>query len=218
MLAPWDAMGSRTKKVRCASRKILDFIRDDFRGLRRQGQESEEIPAPRRVRSESSFEAAKGVFVLEQCDHDTFRRRMLALADPSVPASRCGPDCRGVTSEDSESIDLLAVPETEPGKSKEHGEDECTDSHRTCGDRQLYHGPESSCATCSAGRTSGETRRSARSADPIRSSSSNTPMETIRSLTTSARSVTSAGTRVSRTGMSPRPGGTTRPTNETRGG
>ena len=95
--------------------------------------------------------------------------------------------------------------------------DERTDSHRTSGDRQLYLGPEASCAPCSAGRTSEETRRSARSAAPTRSSSSNTPTETIRSSTTYARSATSAGTKAFRTGMSPRPGGTSRPTNETRG-
>src|SRR5437016_11694895 len=91
------------------------------------------------------------------------------------------------------------------------------DSHRTCGDRQLYLRPESSCAPCSAGRTSEETRRSARSAAPTRSSSSNTPTETIRSSTTYARSATSAATKAFRTGMSPRPGGTSRPTNESRG-
>src|SRR5438132_9800005 len=112
---------------------------------------------------------------------------------------------------------LPCPPGNETGRIEGTWKGERADSHRTSADRQVYVGPESSCAPCSAGRTSEETRRSARSAAPTRSSSSNTPTETIRSSTTYARSATSAGTKAFRTGMSPLPGGTSRPTNESRG-
>src|SRR6266568_5602522 len=46
---------------------------------------------------------------------------MLTLADPGVAATRRRPDCFGVASEDPQSLGLLALPETEPGESKEHG-------------------------------------------------------------------------------------------------
>src|SRR5947208_1742809 len=63
--APRDAMGLPPKKVLRTLSEVLDFVRDDFRRLRRQGQESEEIASSCRVRSESAFEASKGVFVLQ---------------------------------------------------------------------------------------------------------------------------------------------------------
>src|SRR5437879_4099816 len=119
--APRDAMGLPPKKVLRTSSEVLDSVRDYFRRLRRQGKESEEIASSCRVRSESAFEASKGVFVLEQGDHHALRRRMLTLAEPRVPASGRGPDRRSVPPEDSESLGLLALPETEPGESKEHG-------------------------------------------------------------------------------------------------
>src|SRR2546421_13083141 len=46
---------------------------------------------------------------------------MLTLAEPRVAATRRRPDRVGMASEDSESLGLLAFPETEPGESKEHG-------------------------------------------------------------------------------------------------
>src|SRR3989440_7896958 len=119
--APRDAMGLPPKKVLRASSEVLDPVRDDFRRLRRQGQESEEIASSCRVRSESAFESSKGVFVLEQGDHHALRRRMLPLAEPSVAASGRGPDRRSVPPEDSQSFGLLALPKAEPGESKEHG-------------------------------------------------------------------------------------------------
>src|SRR2546430_10271771 len=121
MFAPRDAMGLPPKKVLRTSSEVLDSVRDDFRRLRRQGQESEEIASSCRVRSESAVEAPKGVFVLEQGDHHALRRRMLTLAEPRVAATGRLPDRVGVASEDSESLGLLALPETEPGESKEHG-------------------------------------------------------------------------------------------------
>ncbi len=94
-------MGLRPKKVLCTSSEVLDFVRDDLRRLRRQGQESEEIASSSWVRSESAFEASKGVFVLEQSDYHALRRRMLPLAEPRVAATRRRPDGVGVASEDS---------------------------------------------------------------------------------------------------------------------
>src|SRR6266566_5630336 len=122
MFAPRDAMGLPPKKVLRTSSEVLDSVRDDFRRLRRQGQESEEIASSCRVRSESAFEASKGVFVLEQGDYHALRRRMLTLAEPGIAATRRCPDCFGMASEDSESLGLLALSETESSKSKEHGE------------------------------------------------------------------------------------------------
>src|SRR3989440_11724687 len=215
--APRDAMGLPPKKVLRASSEVLDFVRDDFRRLRRQGEESEEIASSCRVRSESAFEASKGVFVLEQGDHHALRRRNVDLGratrrgNPAPSGSRWhGLGGFGVPRPP-------CLPGNGTGRIEGTWRGERTDSHRTSGHRQLYLRPESSCAPCSAGRISEETRRSARSAAPTRSSSSNTPTETIRSSITSARSVTSAGTKAFRTGMSPRPGGTRRKTNETRG-
>src|SRR3989440_12499751 len=119
--APQDAMGLPPKKVLRPSSEVLDSVRHDFRRLRREGQKSEEIASSCRVRSESAFEASKGVFVLEQGDHHALRRRMLTLGEPRVAASGRGPDRRSVPPEDSESLGLLAFPETEPGESKELG-------------------------------------------------------------------------------------------------
>src|SRR5207237_3828923 len=120
--APGDAMGLPPKKVLSTSSEVLDFVRDDFRRLHRQGQESEEIASSCRVRSESAFEASKGVFVLEQGDHHALRRRMLTLAEPGIAATRRRPNRVGMASEDSESLGLLALSETESSESKEHGE------------------------------------------------------------------------------------------------
>ena len=114
-------MGLRPKKVLRPSSEVLDFVRDDFRRLRRQGQKSEEIASSCRVRSESAFEASKGVFVLEQGDHHALRRRMLTLAEPGIVATRRRPDGVGMASQDSESLGLLALSETESSESKEHG-------------------------------------------------------------------------------------------------
>src|SRR5206468_10762188 len=119
--APRDAMGLPPEKVLRTLSEVLDFVRDDFRRLRRQGQESEEIASSCRVRSESAFEASKGVFVLEQGDHHALRRRMLTLAEPHVAATRRRPNRVGMASEDSESLGLLALSDTESSKSKEHG-------------------------------------------------------------------------------------------------
>src|SRR5437879_6987655 len=118
--APRYAMCLRPKKVLRPSSEVLDFVRDDFRRLRRQGQKSEEIASSCRVRSESAFEASKGVFVLEQGDHHALRRRMMALAEPGIAATRRPPDGVGMASEDSESLGLLALSETAPSESKEH--------------------------------------------------------------------------------------------------
>src|SRR5256886_4325971 len=119
--APRHAMRLPPKKVLRTSSEGLDFVRHDFRRLRREGQESEETASSCRVRSESAFEASKGVFVLEQGDHHALRRRMLPLAEPRVAASGRGPDRRGVPPEGSQSLGLLAFPKAEPGESKEHG-------------------------------------------------------------------------------------------------
>src|SRR5438552_1423995 len=119
--APRDAMGLPPKKVLRTSSEVLDFVRDDFRRLRRQGQESEEIASSCRIRTESAFEASKGVFVLEQGDHHALRRRMLTLAEPHVAATPRRPARVGMASEDSESLGLLALPEAAPAESKEPG-------------------------------------------------------------------------------------------------
>src|SRR2546430_10281201 len=108
--APRDAIGLPPKKVLRTSSEVLDFVRHDFRRLRREGQENEEIASSCRVRSESAFEASKGVFVLEQGDHHALRRRMLTLGEPRVAASGRGPDRVGMASEDSESLGLLPFP------------------------------------------------------------------------------------------------------------
>src|SRR5947208_15340776 len=86
--APRDAMGLPLKKVPRTSSEVLDFVRDDFRRLRRQGQESEEIASSCRVRSEPAFEASKGVFVREQGDHHPLCRRLFTLAKPGITAPR----------------------------------------------------------------------------------------------------------------------------------
>src|SRR5436853_2166648 len=91
--APRDAMGVPPKKVLRTSSEVLDSVRDDFRRLRRQGQESEEIASSCRIRTESAFEASKGVFVLEQGDHHTLRRWLLILAEPHVAATLRRPNC-----------------------------------------------------------------------------------------------------------------------------
>src|SRR5436309_12630800 len=114
-------MGLPPKQVLRTLSEVLDSVRDDFRRLRRQGQESEEIASSCRVRSESAFEASKGVFVLEQGDHHALRRRMLTLAEPRVAATRRRPDRIGMASEDSQALGFLALPETAPGESKENG-------------------------------------------------------------------------------------------------
>src|SRR5436853_4360753 len=121
MFASRDAMGLPPKKVLRTSSELLDFGRDDFRRLRGQGQEREEIASSCRVRSESAFEASKGVFVLEQGDHHALCSRVLTLAEPGIAATRRRPDGVGMASEDSESLGLLALSETETGESKEHG-------------------------------------------------------------------------------------------------
>src|SRR5437773_9897374 len=92
--APRDAMGLPPKKVLRTLSEVLDFVRDDFRRLRRQGQESEEIASSCRVRSESAFEASKGVFGLEQGDYHALRRRMLTLAEPRSEERRVGKEGR----------------------------------------------------------------------------------------------------------------------------
>src|SRR5438270_13473838 len=84
--APRHAIGLPPKKVLRTSSEVLDSVRDDFRRLRRQGQESEEIASSWRDRSESAFEASKVVFVLEQGDHYAPRRRLLTLHVQCVAA------------------------------------------------------------------------------------------------------------------------------------
>src|SRR5207244_12668561 len=113
MFAPRDAMGLRPKKVLRPSSEVLDFVRDDFRRLRRQGQESEEIASSCRVRSESAFEASKGVFVLEQGDYHALRRRLLTLAAPGIAATRPCPDCFGMATKESASLGLRPLSETD---------------------------------------------------------------------------------------------------------
>src|SRR5467141_464496 len=78
--------GASAEKGSLQSPEFENFERDDFRRLRRQGEEGEEIAAARRVRSESAFQAPEGVFVVGQSDHDALRRGMLALAEPCIPA------------------------------------------------------------------------------------------------------------------------------------
>src|SRR3989475_8855125 len=114
-------MGDRPKKGSRCLHQVLNFVGDDFRGLRCQGEEGKKIAAPSRIRPESAFEASKGVFVFEQRDYDALVRGMLPLAEPGVSTARCRFDCRGVASEDSESLDLLALPESKPSESEEHG-------------------------------------------------------------------------------------------------
>src|SRR2546430_15885698 len=100
MFAPRDAMGLPPKKVLRTSSELLDSVRDDFRRLRRQGQESEEIASSCRVRSGSAFEASNGVFVLEQGDHHALRRPMLNLAGPRDAAKPRTPARVGLASKD----------------------------------------------------------------------------------------------------------------------
>src|SRR5438552_12163674 len=80
--APRDAMGLPPKRVLRTLSEVLAFVRDDFRRLRRQGQESEEIASSCRGRSESAFVASKGVFVREQGGYHALRRRLWSLRGP----------------------------------------------------------------------------------------------------------------------------------------
>ena len=210
--------GSPTEKGSRPSPEFVDFVRDDFRRLGGQGEEGEEIPPrasgpigvglrgavgslrPRTVRSRCTLSRGVGP---GRATHLGIPARTGWLPHGPGGSGVRRPPC---------------LPGNGTGRIEGTWRGEDTDSQRTCGDRQLYDGPGSSCAPCSAGRTSGETRRNARSAAPTRSSSSNMPTETTRSSTTSAPSATSEGTRAFPIGMSPRPGRTTRPTNEIRGG
>src|SRR5205809_6328038 len=85
--APRDAMGLPPKKVLRTLSEVLDFVRDDFRRVRRQGQESEEIASSCRVRAESAFEGPKVVFVLDQGDYHAVRRRMFTMAVRAIEAA-----------------------------------------------------------------------------------------------------------------------------------
>src|SRR5206468_6218394 len=217
--SPRPRIGWRAHKLRGEPLgDLTDFVRHDLGRLRRQAEEGEEVPAAPRVRPEAALELSEGVLILEERDHDALRRGMLALCKPRLAAARCGPDGGRVALEDPKPLALLPLLESEPSESQEHAEATRVRSHRICGDRQLYARPESSAGTCSAGRTSGESPKNARSAAPTRCTSSSTPTATIRSSTTSVRSATSAGTRASRTGTSLRPGGTTLPRSEPPGG
>src|SRR3989442_12475303 len=86
------SVSSTTRQLR------TDFVLDDLRRLRRQGQEGEEVTTAERIGTQPSLEAPQRVLVLEQGDHDAFRRGMLALREPGVSAAGRGLDRRGMSS------------------------------------------------------------------------------------------------------------------------
>src|SRR5204862_2525882 len=68
-----------------------------------------------------AFRGSQGVFARQKCDYPALPRRVVNLARAGIAATRRCPDCFGMVSEDSESLGLLALSETESCKSKEHG-------------------------------------------------------------------------------------------------
>src|SRR6058998_2865861 len=129
------------KRVASPDRLGPDFVLRHVGRLRGQGEERKEIATAQRIGTELAFEASQRVLVLEQCDDDAFRRRMLTLRDPRLPATRSSPDRRRMPSEDVESFDLFAFLEPKSGEPEEHVRPTAPLSQRPSGDRQVYVRP-----------------------------------------------------------------------------
>src|SRR6266545_6439813 len=102
-------MACRPKKL--PGSRLPDFVLRDFRRLRRQREEREEVAASDRIRAEAALQVAEGTLVVEEGDDDAFRRGMLTLPQPRVPAARRRPDRRRMPPEDLDSLRLLALAE-----------------------------------------------------------------------------------------------------------
>ncbi len=112
-------MARRPKKL--PESRLPDLVLRDFRRLRRQREEREEVAASNRIRPEAALQVAEGTLVVEQGNDDAFRRGMLTLPQPRVPAARRRPDRRRMPPEDLDSLRLLALAEPEAGEPQEHG-------------------------------------------------------------------------------------------------
>src|SRR6266581_4457166 len=212
---PWRHSRRRAKRFGLGG-QVADVVLRHFGRLGRQGEQREEVSPADGIRSQAGLESPKGILVLEQRDDDALRGGMLSLSEPRVAAPGGRTDCGRVLPKDVETVCLLPLLESEPGETQEHRH-----RHRPAFPKSLrgpagLSPPVGSDAACSAGRTSVESRRSARSAAPRRSSSSSIPTATTRSSITSVRNATSAATKASRTGTSIRRARTT-PASEARG-
>jgi hypothetical protein len=119
---PGRYAGPREKGSGCVSEVPSDLVRDHLRRLCCQREESEEVPAAGRIRSEATLKASEGFLVLEQRNDDAFGRRMLPLSEPGAEASRGPSDRSRVPLKDPQSFSFLPVLETEAREAEEHGE------------------------------------------------------------------------------------------------
>src|SRR5712691_2796161 len=137
---PTGGCGPSRISVSSTPRRLrADVVLHDLGRLRRQGQEREEVATAQRIGPKPPLQTPQRVLVLKQCDHDAFRRGMLALREPGVSAAGCRLDRRRMPPEDVESFSLLTLLEPEAREPEEHVRWTADDSQRPCGDR--FNGP-----------------------------------------------------------------------------